>query len=87
MFLMLDVKFVSHFHFPACGETLLESSGNFSAPGYPSGYPSYTHCIWRISVTPGEKVLSASLGRLVGLYDGQEPRCFFFFVVASVIAG
>ncbi|XP_018429646.1 PREDICTED: tolloid-like protein 2 [Nanorana parkeri] len=42
---------------PACGETLLESSGNFSAPGYPSGYPSYTHCIWRISVTPGEKIV------------------------------
>ncbi|KAM3913712.1 tolloid-like protein 2 [Leptodactylus fuscus] len=42
---------------PACGETLMESSGNFSAPGYPSGYPSYTHCIWRISVTPGEKIV------------------------------
>ncbi|XP_068113667.1 tolloid-like protein 2 isoform X1 [Hyperolius riggenbachi] len=42
---------------PACGETLLASSGNFSAPGYPSGNPSYTHCIWRISVTPGEKIV------------------------------
>ncbi|NP_001084377.1 tolloid-like protein 2 precursor [Xenopus laevis] len=42
---------------PACGETLQDSSGNFSAPGYPSGYPSYTHCIWRISVTPGEKII------------------------------
>ncbi|KAG9485101.1 hypothetical protein GDO78_008281 [Eleutherodactylus coqui] len=42
---------------PVCGETLMESSGNFSAPGYPSGYPSYTHCIWRISVTPGEKIV------------------------------
>ncbi|XP_053307274.1 tolloid-like protein 2 [Spea bombifrons] len=42
---------------PACGDTLQDSSGNFSAPGYPSGYPSYTHCIWRISVTPGEKII------------------------------
>ncbi len=40
----------------ACGETLQESTGNFSSPGYPNGYPSYTHCVWRISVTPGEKV-------------------------------
>ncbi|XP_034754496.1 dorsal-ventral patterning tolloid-like protein 1 isoform X1 [Etheostoma cragini] len=42
---------------PACGETLQESMGNFSSPGYPNGYPSYTHCIWRISVTPGEKIV------------------------------
>ncbi|KAE8590953.1 hypothetical protein XENTR_v10018256 [Xenopus tropicalis] len=42
---------------PACGETLQDSGGNFSAPGYPLGYPSYTHCIWRISVTPGEKII------------------------------
>ncbi|NXF95695.1 TLL1 protein, partial [Eubucco bourcierii] len=42
---------------PACGETLQESAGNFSSPGFPNGYPSYTHCIWRISVTPGEKIV------------------------------
>uniref|UniRef100_A0A8C9FGP5 Metalloendopeptidase n=1 Tax=Pavo cristatus TaxID=9049 RepID=A0A8C9FGP5_PAVCR len=41
----------------ACGETLQESTGNFSSPGFPNGYPSYTHCIWRISVTPGEKIV------------------------------
>uniref|UniRef100_A0A6Q2XBD7 Metalloendopeptidase n=1 Tax=Esox lucius TaxID=8010 RepID=A0A6Q2XBD7_ESOLU len=42
---------------PACGETLQDSSGNLSSPGYPNGYPSYTHCVWRISVTPGEKIV------------------------------
>uniref|UniRef100_A0A3P9MC72 Metalloendopeptidase n=1 Tax=Oryzias latipes TaxID=8090 RepID=A0A3P9MC72_ORYLA len=42
---------------PVCGETLQESTGNFSSPGYPNGYPSYTHCVWRISVTPGEKIV------------------------------
>ncbi|XP_021025680.1 tolloid-like protein 1 [Mus caroli] len=42
---------------PACGETLQESSGNLSSPGFPNGYPSYTHCIWRVSVTPGEKIV------------------------------
>nr|XP_061791464.1 dorsal-ventral patterning tolloid-like protein 1 isoform X1 [Nerophis lumbriciformis] len=42
---------------PACGETLQDSTGNFSSPGYPNGYPSYTHCVWRISVTPGEKIV------------------------------
>ena len=41
----------------ACGETLQESNGNLSSPGFPNGYPSYTHCIWRVSVTPGEKVV------------------------------
>lgn len=46
------------FFFPlACGETLQESNGNLSSPGFPNGYPSYTHCIWRVSVTPGEKVV------------------------------
>uniref|UniRef100_A0AAZ3S6G5 Metalloendopeptidase n=1 Tax=Oncorhynchus tshawytscha TaxID=74940 RepID=A0AAZ3S6G5_ONCTS len=37
--------------------TLQESTGNFSSPGYPNGYPSYTHCVWRVSVTPGEKIV------------------------------
>uniref|UniRef100_A0A8C5J866 Metalloendopeptidase n=1 Tax=Junco hyemalis TaxID=40217 RepID=A0A8C5J866_JUNHY len=43
--------------YSSCGETLQESTGNFSSPGFPNGYPSYTHCIWRISVTPGEKIV------------------------------
>ena len=39
-----------------CGDSLQDSSGNFSSPGFPNGYSAYMHCIWRISVTPGEKV-------------------------------
>lgn len=39
-----------------CGDSLQDSSGNFSSPGFPNGYSAYKHCIWRISVTPGEKV-------------------------------
>ncbi|XP_072347970.1 tolloid-like protein 2 isoform X2 [Scyliorhinus torazame] len=42
---------------PACGESLQDSVGNFSSPGFPNGYPTFTHCIWRISVTPGEKII------------------------------
>ncbi|CAO2585469.1 Tolloid-like protein 2 [Lemmus lemmus] len=41
----------------SCGETLQDTTGNFSAPGFPNGYPSYSHCVWRISVTPGEKII------------------------------
>ncbi|KAM8873002.1 bone morphogenetic protein 1-like isoform 2-T2 [Synchiropus picturatus] len=40
-----------------CGETLQESSGNFSSPDFPNGYSAYVHCVWRISVTPGEKIV------------------------------
>lgn len=39
-----------------CGDSLQDSNGNFSSPGFPNGYSAYMHCIWRISVTPGEKV-------------------------------
>ncbi|XP_038602296.1 bone morphogenetic protein 1 isoform X3 [Tachyglossus aculeatus] len=42
---------------PACGETLQESTGNFSSPEFPNGYSAHKHCIWRISVTPGEKII------------------------------
>lgn len=42
----------------ACGETLQDSTGNFSSPEYPNGYSAHMHCVWRISVTPGEKVTS-----------------------------
>ncbi|KAK7934166.1 hypothetical protein WMY93_005062 [Mugilogobius chulae] len=40
-----------------CGDSLQDSSGNFSSPGFPNGYSAYMHCIWRISVTPGEKII------------------------------
>lgn len=50
------VIFFFFFACVACGETLQDTTGNFSAPGFPNGYPSYSHCVWRISVTPGEKV-------------------------------
>ncbi|XP_032144356.1 bone morphogenetic protein 1 isoform X4 [Sapajus apella] len=42
---------------PACGETLQDSTGNFSSPEYPNGYSAHMHCVWRISVTPGEKII------------------------------
>uniref|UniRef100_A0A670Z1M6 Metalloendopeptidase n=1 Tax=Pseudonaja textilis TaxID=8673 RepID=A0A670Z1M6_PSETE len=42
---------------PTCGETLQDSQGNFSSPDFPNGYSSHKHCIWRISVTPGEKII------------------------------
>uniref|UniRef100_A0A8D3CQN9 Metalloendopeptidase n=1 Tax=Scophthalmus maximus TaxID=52904 RepID=A0A8D3CQN9_SCOMX len=42
-----------------CGDNLQESAGNFSSPGFPNGYSAYAHCVWRISVTPGEKIFSS----------------------------
>lgn len=39
-----------------CGDNLQDSTGNLSSPGFPNGYSAYAHCVWRISVTPGEKV-------------------------------
>lgn len=47
---------VVFFYITGCGESLQESTGNFSSPGFPIGYSAYSHCVWRISVTPGEKV-------------------------------
>lgn len=67
------------FFFPspaACGETLQDSTGNFSAPGFPNGYPSYSHCVWRISVTPGEKVgATEAQGVLCTSSCGVLPHC------------
>ncbi|XP_029024761.1 bone morphogenetic protein 1-like isoform X5 [Betta splendens] len=40
-----------------CGDSLQESAGNLSSPGFPNGYSAYAHCVWRISVTPGEKIV------------------------------
>lgn len=51
------VKFVYVLMFgKECGDNLQDSTGNFSSPGFPNGYAAYAHCVWRISVTPGEKV-------------------------------
>ncbi|KAF1377489.1 hypothetical protein PFLUV_G00201330 [Perca fluviatilis] len=40
-----------------CGDSLQDSAGNFSSPGFPNGYSAYAHCVWMISVTPGEKIV------------------------------
>ncbi|CAN9504895.1 unnamed protein product [Ophioblennius macclurei] len=40
-----------------CGDSLQDSTGNLSSPGFPNGYSAYAHCVWRISVTPGEKIV------------------------------
>ncbi|XP_077592860.1 bone morphogenetic protein 1-like isoform X1 [Stigmatopora nigra] len=40
-----------------CGETLQDSTGNFSSPNFPNGYSADVQCVWRISVTPGEKIV------------------------------
>ncbi|XP_063066835.1 bone morphogenetic protein 1-like isoform X2 [Engraulis encrasicolus] len=42
---------------PQCGDSLQDGSGNVSSPGFPNGYAAYSHCVWRISVTPGEKII------------------------------
>lgn len=33
------------------------SSGEIFSPNYPDGYDSGLSCVWRISVTPGEKII------------------------------
>eukprot|EP00058_Branchiostoma_floridae_P028277 XP_002613768.1 hypothetical protein BRAFLDRAFT_84525 [Branchiostoma floridae] len=41
----------------SCGYTLQETTGNFTSPGWPNKYPPNADCEWRISVTPGEKIV------------------------------
>ncbi|XP_078731465.1 dorsal-ventral patterning tolloid-like protein 1 [Lampetra fluviatilis] len=60
----------------ACGETLQDMTGNLSSPGYPNGYPSYSHCIWRISVTPGEKIML----NLTALDLYRSRHCWYDYV-------
>jgi hypothetical protein len=61
----------------ACGETLQDSTGNFSSPEYPNGYSAHMHCVWRISVTPGEKVTVVSRGRLSLPSSAGRERPYF----------
>ncbi|XP_030896465.1 bone morphogenetic protein 1 [Leptonychotes weddellii] len=60
---------------PACGETLQDSTGNFSSPEYPNGYSAHMHCVWRISVTPGEK-LSRPFG--IRVHHSARDRLFYY---------
>ncbi|XP_076875977.1 bone morphogenetic protein 1b isoform X2 [Brachyhypopomus gauderio] len=64
---------------PRCGGSLQDSTANFSSPGFPNGYGAYAHCVWSISVTPGEKIvlnfLSMDLYRShLCWYDHVEVR-------------
>ncbi|KAK2093792.1 hypothetical protein P7K49_027530 [Saguinus oedipus] len=56
----------------ACGETLQDSTGNFSSPEYPNGYSAHMHCVWRISVTPGEKLVPATYLVIVNALSPQR---------------
>lgn len=38
-----------------CGRTLQDPSGSFASPGFPRSEPQRL-CIWRISMTPGERI-------------------------------
>ncbi|KAK3741569.1 hypothetical protein QZH41_012512 [Actinostola sp. cb2023] len=40
-----------------CGETLQHPTGSLISPGYPNRYRANKHCEWRISVTPGERIV------------------------------
>uniref|UniRef100_H2ZHT6 Metalloendopeptidase n=1 Tax=Ciona savignyi TaxID=51511 RepID=H2ZHT6_CIOSA len=42
---------------PTCGRTLQTTTGNITSPNWPAAYPAYSDCEWRISVTPGEKIV------------------------------
>lgn len=45
----------SHFlSLATCGETLQDSTGNFSSPSTPSGYSAHMHCVAYLGHTWGE---------------------------------
>ncbi|XP_035388894.1 deleted in malignant brain tumors 1 protein [Electrophorus electricus] len=41
----------------SCGGYFTQWSGEFASPQYPSNYPNYAHCSWRIQ-SPGTKIIS-----------------------------
>ncbi|XP_019738364.1 bone morphogenetic protein 1-like isoform X4 [Hippocampus comes] len=59
-----------------CGETLQDSAGNFSSPDFPNGYSAYIHCVWRISVTPGEKIVL----NFTTMDVFESPSCWYDYV-------
>ncbi|XP_051907425.1 bone morphogenetic protein 1-like isoform X2 [Hippocampus zosterae] len=59
-----------------CGETLQDSAGNFSSPDFPNGYSAYVHCVWRISVTPGEKIVL----NFTTMDVFESPSCWYDYV-------
>uniref|UniRef100_A0A8C4SEM3 CUB and zona pellucida-like domain-containing protein 1 n=1 Tax=Erpetoichthys calabaricus TaxID=27687 RepID=A0A8C4SEM3_ERPCA len=66
-----------------CGSYLGGTSGTFTSPGYPYGYPNYAYCTWYIEVERGSKIeLNFTSLRLetssncqydsVSMYDGPS---------------
>ena len=40
------------------GTQARNNNGSFSSPGYPDNYPAFLSCRWRITATPGKKILA-----------------------------
>ncbi|XP_077973794.1 bone morphogenetic protein 1-like [Styela clava] len=59
-----------------CGYTLQDTSGNITSPNYPQYYPAESHCIWRISVTPGEKIVLD----ITSLDIYESEGCYYDFL-------
>ncbi|GCC20155.1 hypothetical protein chiPu_0021288 [Chiloscyllium punctatum] len=68
---------------PACGESLQDSVGNFSTPGFPDGYPTFSHCVWRISVTPGEKIIL----NFTTMDVYKSSLCWYDYIELSIYLG
>jgi len=62
---------------PDCGGTLQMSSGEIFSPNYPDGYDSGLSCVWRISVTPGEKIVV----RFRSLEVFNSKNCYYDHLV------
>uniref|UniRef100_A0A4W4FHU5 CUB and zona pellucida-like domains 1, tandem duplicate 1 n=1 Tax=Electrophorus electricus TaxID=8005 RepID=A0A4W4FHU5_ELEEL len=54
----------------SCGGYFTQWSGEFASPQYPSNYPNYAHCSWRIQ-SPGTKIISLTFTFL--FFNGSPP--------------
>lgn len=64
----------------SCGHTLQSTSGNFTSPNFPRQHPKSV-CEWRISVTPGEKIVVNITA--IDIYNPPSPtatHCRYDFV-------
>uniref|UniRef100_A0A4W4FI35 CUB and zona pellucida-like domains 1, tandem duplicate 1 n=1 Tax=Electrophorus electricus TaxID=8005 RepID=A0A4W4FI35_ELEEL len=56
----------------SCGGYFTQWSGEFASPQYPSNYPNYAHCSWRIQ-SPGTKIISLTFTFKEQLVEGSPP--------------
>ncbi|KAM8939177.1 high choriolytic enzyme 1-like [Pelodytes ibericus] len=73
----VDVNVKATYISVKCGDSLANTTGHFSTPGFPSKYPNSVDCVWLMSAPPGKKITI----HITPFNLETSPRCSYDYLL------